>query len=687
MSRLRRLVLASAFLGCVLSASPAHAWYFPEHVALAKDGIEQLPSDVRDVLRAGVARARAEGLTSLCPRVDVGLDDVPSSEPMQTKMLRAHSGADCVPFAALPALAGDHADGPAELRTVLASNKGRELTTAAAYEWRRFLEKVGETPKAPVERMSFVHELDVDFYFLDPGYELRAQRTRSHFVDASKSLEALVREVGYAGATDNAIGQFLGHHLRSLERATHDRVADALLEHGFAMHFLEDAFSAGHLVMTDRTWQSGNTYARRRHDFFNASGLRVKRATNAETCDALGQSFEAGLPACWTTTGDGYLGFARDSTDRAYVVRALKKAQVQLAIALDPARVRAFFEHLGERERIAFGDLVDPSPWWTLPRHARRSRPGTAAWAARLVEATAKAIDELRQEGPRPTVDVGSPSRGPLLASTVVARALDPCVAEGSTDAIAEGAPNALDEDDRDFACGPGRVLALGTIGTSVLRPLLVELPSAQEDVSKLEGEAANDHGLSFQLLASMSAGALFPSAAPLDLFAPSVGGSLGLAYRFGTYLPGRRNRAAFEVNAGIASALHYDTQRRAGGHPQVTMLEQEVRWPVLWELLTSYGLPLDLRKSHDAGSVILFGGARIKEALTDAPKLWGADIEVAAYALSRGQGAYPLYSVSPEIRFHLGLADPGVVQPSLADRAWGPTISLSLVGGYATLF
>lgn len=660
---------------------PAAAWYFPEHVALAKQSLEQLPRDVREVLGTAVDRARAQGL-ALCSGVTVGLEDLPASEPMRTKMLRAHAGADCVPFTALPALAGDHADGPAELRGVLAASKGRELVTAAAFEWNRFLEKVRQSPKAPVERMSFVHELDVDFYFLDPGYELRAQKSRSHFVDAGRDLTAVVRDIGLAGALDNAIGQFLGHHLRSLELATHGRTADALLEHGFAMHFLEDAFSAGHLVMTDRVWNDGNTRARQRHDFFNAAGLRVRRATSAEPCEALEQSLEPGLPPCWTTSGDGHLGLARDSSDRVHVVRALEKAEIQLAMALDPERVDATFERLGERERIAFGDLVDPTPWWTLPRHARRQRPGSAAYAARLVSGATRALARLREEGPRRTIDVGTFSSGPLLARDVVLEAIDPCTDDDAT-------PNDPHDDgeDRNFACPAGRVLSLGSVGTSLLRPLLAELPAAQDDVATLEGAAKTDHGLAFQLLASMSTGALFPRDALVDLYAPGLGVAMGVSYRFGTYLPGRRNRAAVELNGGISTALHYDARGNAGGHPQVTFLEQEVRWPVAWELLTSYGLPLDLRKAHDAGSVILFGGVRLHEALQDpSPRLWGADIEVAALALSSGQGAYPLYSVSPELRFHFGLADPSIAQPSLGGR-WGPMISLTLTGGYATFF
>lgn len=674
-SSLRAAIATCAGLLVACSAPPAHAWYFPEHVVIAKDALEELPPEVREVLRTAVDAARVEGL-SLCATVDVGLEDLSPTKPLHTRMLRAEAGVDCVPYAALPALAADHASSTGELRVVLGSEKGLELTTAAAYEWRRFLDAVDKLPTTPLERMSFVHELDVDFYFIDPGYELRAQATRAHFVDAGRPLEDVVRNAGLAGAVDNAVGQFLAHHIRSLELAAHRRSGEALLEHGFALHMLEDAFSAGHLVMTDRTWANGNTRARRRHDFFDAKGLAVRRALSAEPCAALDQSFEVGVPPCWVTTGDGYLGLAADSSDRVHVVRAVKKAQLQLAMALDPARVVSFVEGLGEREQIAFGDMFDPMPWWTVPRQERRRRVATAEHAKRLVRGAADAVVTLRRAAVTPAVHVGTPP-GRAVFAAHVASALEPCSRRAPDDAAAP-------DDDLD-GCGADRVLAIGTVGASLVRPLLVELPAAQDDVSKLEGEAPADHGLAFQLLASASAGALLPARAPVDFFAPALGVSVGLAYRFGTYLPGRRNRSALEVNLGISGALHYDAHGRSGGNPQVVMLEQELRWPILWELLTSYLLPLNLRESHQAGTFIVFGGARVREILTDpTPRIWGVEIEAAAFALSSGRGSYPLYSAAPDLRFYVGLGDPSAAQPSLPPT-WGPTIGITFVGGYAT--
>jgi hypothetical protein len=61
---------------CAIAWAPdARAWYFPEHVVIAHDGLMQLPPEIREVLRDAVSRARAEGL-ALCARVDLPLEEI-----------------------------------------------------------------------------------------------------------------------------------------------------------------------------------------------------------------------------------------------------------------------------------------------------------------------------------------------------------------------------------------------------------------------------------------------------------------------------------------------------------------------------------------------------------------------------------------------------------------------------------
>ncbi|HEY3821340.1 MAG TPA: hypothetical protein VGL81_29440 [Polyangiaceae bacterium] len=656
----QRLIASACAAAAVIAwSSEGRAWYFPEHVEISHDGLVQLRPEIRDVLASAVRRAQGEGL-ALCDRVDASLEDVVERKPLETRMLRSKIRVACVPYAALGALAGDHASSVPELRAVLASPKAIEITSAVAYEWSRFEEALRGLPNTSLERMSFVHELDVVFYFIDPGYELRAQATHAHFVDAGKPIEAAVREAARTGGVDDALGQFLVHHLRSLGLATQGRVSDAILEHAFALHFLEDAFAAGHLVMTPETWKSGNDSARARHDYFDARGLAVGRAMLAEPCSVVRvEPFEPGLPPCWVTSGDGYLGLSADASDRAHAARAVTKAEMELALALDPARVVASIEALDERDQLALGELVDPSPWWTVKRSDRSRLRVSAARVLQLVRAQAAAVEQLRASVPVAEVRVGEGPQPGRLPAAWLDSAIQP-----------------FDPDD---------ALALGNPGVSLLRPMLVEWPTSQVDASLLHGESNLDHGWALQLLAAANASTLIPPHAPVDFFAPALGVSAGVSYRWGSYLPGRLNRPVAEMNVGLVEALHYDNAGHTGGNPYATILDEELRWPIFWELLTSYRLPLDLVEGHTAGRAVLLSGVRVHELIANPrPALLGLELEVLAVALSRGHGAYPLYATSPELRVYLGAGDAAAAQPS--PHAWGPMLSIALTGGYATL-
>ena len=114
-------------------------------------------------------------------------------------------------------------------------------------------------------------------------------------------------------------------------------------------------------------------------------------------------------------------------------------------------------------------------------------------------------------------------------------------------------------------------------------------------------------------------------------------------------------------------------------------MLDQELRWPVIWEALTQYNLPLDLASFHRAGRMLFLSGARSHEVIrSGAVGFLGVELEVAAIALSNGHGSHPLYALSPELRFYVGLANPSATQPSFP-AAIGPTFGITLSGGYAS--
>jgi len=105
----------------------------------------------------------------------------------------------------------------------------------------------------------------------------------------------------------------------------------------------------------------------------------------------------------------------------------------------------------------------------------------------------------------------------------------------------------------------------------------------------------------------------------------------------------------------------------------------------VVWEALTTYSLPLDLAAIHRAGRVLFLNGVRVHEVVQGGKlSFLGGELEVCAIALGHGYGSHPLYAVSPELRFYVGLANPSAAQPAYPSTL-GPTFGITLTGGYAT--
>ncbi len=662
-----RLLAFAIALAVTLMPSAARAWYFPEHAVLAGDGHDALAPELRAIIAGAVAEARKEGL-SLCERTDLRLEDALRDVRLETPVLRTPSSVACVPYASLAGLAGDHAIDVGELEKLLKTPKGLELVSAVAYEWRRFREQAARAP-ATLDRMSFVHDLDVALYFVDDQYATRASATHSHFRDLDRSFDLVLRDLASQGRIDELLTRFVFHHVRSLVLAASSKHVEALLEHAFAVHFLEDAFASGHLVMNAESWAAGNDSVRLRHDAFNTDGLDVTRAMAREPCSSLatGTIEIAGLPPCWHTTGDGYLGLTADASDRLHAAAAISRAELAFAIALDPDKVLAYATALGDIALVDLGSKLDPFPWWTVAPDARRKLPAGPKHAMRLVRAATAAAVKLRDMPLAPSTAVGVAR---------LANAVDPNIIAGVLDPKDFGAEKGTETDD-SLPADPG---------LSLVRPTLAQWPTSQVDTGTLHPVGHLDHGWAAQIFASTGAAMLVPSkAAPVDFFGPGVGMSIGFAYRWGTLLPGRRARAVAEVSVGFSETLHVDSRGRSGGNATITLLDQELRWPVVWEALQTFPPPLDLVSIHRAGRVLFVNGVRAHEVLANGSLTFlGAELEALAIALSDGHGVHPLYAVSPELRFYLGIANPSAAHSSLPSTL-GFTFGLALTGGYAT--
>lgn len=655
----RRAVFAIVLcLALLVGPAPALAWYLPEHVTVTTEALREVSSLALHPIERTIEEARKEHFL-ICPRGDLALEDVGIARPVVTKRLKAELFVNCVPYSALPAMAGDHSVDAHDLEQMVyspvesfdpkAMPLGHEIVTATALEWKRFLADLKRDP-LHLDRAGYVHALDVFLYFLDDTYVKRTTSSHKHFHDAGKSVEEVALAFANGKSQDNVLAQVLLHHLRSLQLARggpRDRV-EALFEHAFALHFLSDAFSAGHLVQRDTEWIYGDDSVRARHDFFGMNGVRVRRAQSTSPCD---REIGFGLAPCWLTYGDGHLGLEYDAPDRAHLREATRLAIVQFALALDPDYVLEQVDKLPAASLVTIGSRLDAAPWWIWPPWKTPPTPEVAKIKERF-EVLAGTLKRLNETSPG------------VVTQAMVSGATHPIdlVAQPSTSLPAEVA-----------------------VGRDVFAPLIALWPAVDGDIGVLTGELKVEHGFAYQLYGNVSTRMYGSAFAPWDIVPFDFGASMGLAYRVGNYVPGRVSRALFEANAGLSIGMHVDTG--SGDVRMLPFFQQELRWPALYEIVTTYKRALSVKTVQNAGYLVFLSGMRMHE-LVSQPRfaILGFDLEVAAWAIARGNGTYPTYQSSPEFRFHLGMADPSPLAPS-AHRAWGPYLSVTLTGGYATFF
>ncbi|HEY1986437.1 MAG TPA: hypothetical protein VGG85_13560 [Terracidiphilus sp.] len=139
----------------------------------------------------------------------------------------------------------------------------------------------------PSERSNAVRNSDLALERTDPEYVSRASSNNAHFLLARSDVGMAPEAYGLLAlspeAEVNALGTYVWYHRRALDRARRiargevpvearaDAVRAALADEAFALHFLEDSFSAGHVA---GNW--GRPALRKgTHDFYSERGLAL----------------------------------------------------------------------------------------------------------------------------------------------------------------------------------------------------------------------------------------------------------------------------------------------------------------------------------------------------------------------------------------------------------------------------
>jgi hypothetical protein len=320
-----------AALSVLLSASPASAWLLHEHVRVGYAGLLRLPAGERRVLQDAwsVVRLDAWAASHLCKspvqRAPVAFDD-PAVQPW------------CLGFATLPALSADHSCDPEDLIRTLQS----DWVYPVLREANRFdVELEGKI--LVLDRLDARRGHDIELALDDALFLKRAQSNDAHFQmtritsepsagpNRASDLATYLHRALATGQATNATALYVNYHAAALARALDARAAcaragapcaaaraaiwDALTAEGFALHFLEDSFSAGHFV---GTW-GGSSQRFGTHDYYCRHGVEARL-------------FDSGDDGVYVAHGDLFL----TDEDERRTSRAIAESLGQFLRALDP---------------------------------------------------------------------------------------------------------------------------------------------------------------------------------------------------------------------------------------------------------------------------------------------------------------------------------------------------------------
>src|SRR2546422_1978781 len=265
-ARIRGRIFCLATLAFLLPAA-GRSWIYSEHREIAGAGVGKLAPDARESLEAVWTTARGAIPGRLCDRLFAG--------DQGTKP-------DCIDFAAWAAIAGDHSCSPRELVRGVVPGKWILNVAAVAADTTIALRKAsGRT-----ERLNQIASMNLALQAADAEYTSRAGANNAHFLlpREGDGAAAYMRAVLKEGAPLNALGLYLQYHLAALAAASQlasggAEAVDVLALEGYALHWLEDSYAAGHVV---GTW-GGLAWRKGTHDYYSEFGI--------DTLDLKGQPF------------------------------------------------------------------------------------------------------------------------------------------------------------------------------------------------------------------------------------------------------------------------------------------------------------------------------------------------------------------------------------------------------------
>ncbi|TDO25378.1 hypothetical protein [Sediminibacterium goheungense] len=261
----------AVLFACITFVYPQriYAWVYPEHRLITIAAIQKLSYQQRNTLNFLWSLAQQQYKN----RFSISVIDTAKSEKVRL-----------LDFAAWPAIAGDHSCSPAEmLHTITNSTWISGVNEVGVKLGERLLSAKNNSQRSNYLRMS-----DMQLLKKDDAYASRAGVNSVHFLlprnTTEISLIQYIQQCTRKGASLNAMGVYTYFHQLAMQKLWNywheseqtpghtSLLIAALADEAFAIHFLQDAFAAGHIA---GSW-GGAALQKGTHDHYNEEGLEIE---------------------------------------------------------------------------------------------------------------------------------------------------------------------------------------------------------------------------------------------------------------------------------------------------------------------------------------------------------------------------------------------------------------------------
>ena len=292
--KLRVVAMGVVALVWLSLPAAAFAWVYPEHRDIAVGAVQQLDPERRAVFDRLWRDARIAHEMRLCEQ---GADAKQGVKPA------------CIDWAALSAIAGDHSCSSKDMTAVVLQSNWILSVADVAARLKEDLSQIDVLPPpqqgpggkdaiedirrrmqsetARAARLNALRSADLRLQRADPQYVSRAGSNNAHFLlprpstgmtprTTRRSRFGLAPKSARSGSTPGITSapwrRPRGSPTSSSRRTCAEALTRAMLfDEAFALHFLEDAFSAGHVAGAwgDASQRQGT------HDLYNAAGFEA----------------------------------------------------------------------------------------------------------------------------------------------------------------------------------------------------------------------------------------------------------------------------------------------------------------------------------------------------------------------------------------------------------------------------